>query len=195
MSVPDIAMRARIMAEATRLFMAAGYNGISMREIAEAVGVSKAGLYYHFRDKEDLFLAILHDALARLGQIVQAARAAGPPARTQVELLVCALFGLPGEQRALIRLAGHELAHLGATARTEFGRQYHAQFIGQVSALLEAAIARGELRPIEPQTLTWLLLGMMYPFLTSDDGADARRPDQTIAALLELFFAGAAQPG
>ena len=44
-------LRARILAEATRLFVVYGYNGISMREIAEAVGVSKAGQYYHFKDK------------------------------------------------------------------------------------------------------------------------------------------------
>ena len=49
----------RIAEEATRLFVANGYHGVSMREIAEAVGISKAGLYYHFRDKEDLFIAIL----------------------------------------------------------------------------------------------------------------------------------------
>ena len=35
----------RIIEEATRLFVASGYTSISMREIAEAVGVSKAGLY------------------------------------------------------------------------------------------------------------------------------------------------------
>lgn len=41
-------MLARILAAAARLFMARGYRGISMREIAEAVGISKAGLYFPF---------------------------------------------------------------------------------------------------------------------------------------------------
>jgi AcrR family transcriptional regulator len=58
-SVEASDITARIIEEATCLFVASGYCGISMREIAEAVGISKAGLYYHFRDKEDLFLAIL----------------------------------------------------------------------------------------------------------------------------------------
>ena len=78
-------MRTRILEEATRLFTIYGYTGISMREIAEAVGVSKAGLYYHFKDKEDLFLAILYDALRRVEQVVTGAVAASPHARGQIE--------------------------------------------------------------------------------------------------------------
>nr|HRC77090.1 TetR family transcriptional regulator [Kouleothrix sp.] len=76
MSNSDIALRERILAEGARLFMEHGYNGISMREIAEAVGVSKAGLYYHFKDKQDLFLAIMHGALDATGQIVRQAAGA-----------------------------------------------------------------------------------------------------------------------
>ncbi len=180
-------MRTRILEEATRLFMAYGYTGISMREIAAAVGVSKAGLYYHFKDKEDLFLAILYDALRRMEQVVARASAAGPHARGQVEALVRGLLAEPADQRALIRLAGHEIAHLGQAARAEFGQRYHQQFIGPVAALLQGCIARRELRPVEPQTLTWLLLGMLYPFMTPGGGP----PEPTIATLVEVFFRGA----
>ena len=67
---------ARIIEEATCLFVASGYRGISMREIAEAVGISKAGLYYHFRDKEDLFLAILTANLDAVERIILDARRA-----------------------------------------------------------------------------------------------------------------------
>src|SRR5512133_1460915 len=63
-------MRVRIMNQAANLFVTSGYAGISMREIAEAVGVSKAGLYYHFKDKEDLFIEILKDNLEEIGRIV-----------------------------------------------------------------------------------------------------------------------------
>ena len=48
--------------------MAYGYNGISMREIAEAVGVSKAGLYYHFKDKEDVVWTAFRDIFQELEQ-------------------------------------------------------------------------------------------------------------------------------
>ena len=190
MSTPDIALRERILSEAARLFMAQGYNGISMREIAEAVGVSKAGLYYHFKDKEDLFVAIMRGALDASAQIVRQA-ATGPTAHEQIAALVRALVAQPADQRALVRLAGNEIAHLSADARADFGQRYYAQFIGPITAMLAAGIARGELRPADPPTLTWLLLGMLFPFLAAD-GAAARSPEVAVKALLDLFFHGAA---
>ena len=191
MTTTDSALRERILAEATRLFVTHGYNGISMREIAEAVGVSKAGLYYHFRDKQDLFLAILTDDLHAIERIVVAAREPGGPARRQVERLVRLLFAQPAERRAIIRLAGQEIAHLDEAARADFARRYYDKFIGQVAALLQGGIERGELRPHDPLTLTWLLLGMIYPFFSASPARGPHPPDQAIELLLQVFFEGA----
>jgi AcrR family transcriptional regulator len=47
--------RDRLLDEATALFVARGYAAVSMHEIAEAAGMTKAAPYYHFKDKEDLF--------------------------------------------------------------------------------------------------------------------------------------------
>ncbi|MCB0152930.1 MAG: helix-turn-helix transcriptional regulator, partial [Caldilineaceae bacterium] len=61
MMLETVDSRAAILAAAQRLFVERGYRGISMREIAEAVGMTKAALYYHFRDKEQLFVALLQN--------------------------------------------------------------------------------------------------------------------------------------
>ena len=45
--------RQEILAQARHLFLEQGYHGLAMRSIAEAVGVTKAALYYHFKDKEE----------------------------------------------------------------------------------------------------------------------------------------------
>ena len=57
------------------LFTEQGYDGTSLREIAEQLGVTKAALYYHFESKEDILMALhmrLHDfgkdALMRIGE-------------------------------------------------------------------------------------------------------------------------------
>ena len=46
--------RAEAQRVALSLFIAKGYEATSLREIAEALGISKAALYYHFTSKEDI---------------------------------------------------------------------------------------------------------------------------------------------
>jgi AcrR family transcriptional regulator len=67
--------RQRILDVALDLFTEQGYDGTSLRQIAEQLGVTKAALYYHFESKEDILMALhmrLHDfgkdALGRIGE-------------------------------------------------------------------------------------------------------------------------------
>ena len=55
-----------ILRAAAQLFSTIGYDGVSMRSVAEAAGVSKANIYHHFASKEALYLEILH---ARAGEL------------------------------------------------------------------------------------------------------------------------------
>lgn len=181
-------MLARILAEASRLFVARGYRGISMREIAEAVGISKAGLYYHFQDKEELFLAILTANLDTVAQIVRAACRQNAGTRERLTQMLRALLALPAEQRALIRLANQEMVHMSARARASVEAIYHAQFLGQLEELLRTGIARGELQSVNVQLATWLLLGMAYPFFspTYPDVATT----EVVDLIVRVFFDG-----
>lgn len=49
----------RIASEAARLFAKKGYGSTSMEDIMAASNASKGSIYYHFKNKEDLFLFIL----------------------------------------------------------------------------------------------------------------------------------------
>src|SRR5512135_1477793 len=51
--------RACVMAAAHRLFLSKGYNGTSMRAIADETGLALGGIYNHFANKEEIFEAIL----------------------------------------------------------------------------------------------------------------------------------------
>ncbi len=57
---PDV--RTRILGAATRLFAARGFDATSLSEIADAVGIRKPSLLYHFPSKDDLLSGVL-DAL------------------------------------------------------------------------------------------------------------------------------------
>src|SRR5579871_2615485 len=55
----DSAKRRQIIAGAHRIFLAQGFDAASMGEIAKAAGVSKGTLYVYFKNKEELFEAIV----------------------------------------------------------------------------------------------------------------------------------------
>lgn len=62
----DDATFAAILDAAVRVFGARGYHGTSVRDIAEAAGVSPGSLYNHFDSKHDLLVVILHRGLDNL---------------------------------------------------------------------------------------------------------------------------------
>lgn len=57
-------MGVRIVAEATRLFSARGFDGTALQDIADAVGVTKPAILHHFQSKELVLQAVL-DAIVR----------------------------------------------------------------------------------------------------------------------------------
>ena len=176
----------RILDEAAALFVTHGYHGLSMRQIAEAVGVSKAGLYYHFEDKETLFLAILLHHIERVGGLVDQARAAGGSARRQVHgVLTNILTHMRGSQR-FIRLAEQDAVSLHPASRDQMHRAYRERFLGPIEAILEQGVAGGELRPLDPTQTTWLLLGMAYSGLS----ASPERVPAVVALIEDVFFEG-----
>lgn len=187
-------LRDRIIEEATRLFVSLGYHAVSMREIAEAAGVSKAGLYYHFKDKESLLLAILTANLERIASIVQEAQEQGATAREQIGWILRSIFKQAPAQRAIIRLSSQEMAHLGEIDRAEFGRLYREKFTGAVEDILRAGVERGELRSMDARVATWVLLGMAYPFLYSIHERELGPPSDAIGLMLRIFFDGASLP-
>src|SRR4051812_4443960 len=56
--------RAAILREAARLATVEGVGGLSLSRLADAVGMSKSGLFAHFGSKEELQLATIEDASA-----------------------------------------------------------------------------------------------------------------------------------
>src|SRR3984893_11395271 len=60
----ESAKRRQIMSGAQQVFLAQGFDGASMGEIARKAGVSKGTLYVYFESKEQLFEVVAHAACA-----------------------------------------------------------------------------------------------------------------------------------
>ena len=61
--------RAQILSAARCVFARRGLDGASVREVAEAAKVNNAMIYYHFKDKIELFRAVLSDSFAAFDRI------------------------------------------------------------------------------------------------------------------------------
>lgn len=73
--------REALLDAAAAMFAAKGYDGTSIRDIAGAVGMLPGSLYYHFKSKEDLLIAVYRKGVARFEAAIDAAlarAAAGP---------------------------------------------------------------------------------------------------------------------
>ncbi len=71
--------RAAILHEAARLATIDGLDGLSLAHLADAVGMSKSGLFAHFRSKQELQLATVEAASAIFDeQVIEPAGAARP---------------------------------------------------------------------------------------------------------------------
>jgi len=69
--------RETILAAAQRLFGEKGYDATSLRQIADAVGTTKAAVYYHFPAKEHLLLEMSRPWFDALGMLVTEMRSSG----------------------------------------------------------------------------------------------------------------------
>ncbi len=186
-------LREQILSTAKSLFIQQGYHGLAMRQISDALGVSKAALYYHFKDKEELFLAILSDNMDEIESAIDLIQAREISCGEKIALFVEYVLKQPTEQRAMIRLASQEMSQLSATSRRKFDKTYHDQFTGKLQAIFEAGVENGEFRPIDPAIATWALLGIMYPyFYPAHSGATPVRAE-IIQQIISIYMDGVAQ--
>lgn len=149
-----------ILDAAVRLFSTHGFDGVSMRTIADAAGVSKSNIYHHFRSKDELYLAIMQSSAARLAELVDTlAEGAGPfPQRLRAfaRAHMEHLFGHATTVRLLLREV--------FTGRDKWQRLLIDHVVGDIvrrlRAIFEKGQAEGALRPdVDPGLCAMQILG------------------------------------
>ena len=90
--LPRQARRKQLLGAAQAVFVAQGYHGAAMDDIAERAGVSKPVLYQHFPGKLDLYLALLDEHAADLTRKVRVALQSTTDNKARVAACVAAYF-------------------------------------------------------------------------------------------------------
>lgn len=98
---PYRAAQMRVITAALGLFAEHGVSGTSLQMIADALGVTKAAIYYQFKTKEEIVLAVADVELVRLNAAVEAAEAEGSSVRAR-EVLLDHVIDLAVERRHLV---------------------------------------------------------------------------------------------
>jgi AcrR family transcriptional regulator len=195
MTISELGLRETILVMAKNLFIQYGYHGLAMRQISEAVGVSKAALYYHFKDKEELFIAILSINLNEIENVIDLIQSRQVSCSEQIILFVEYVLNQPAEERAIIRLGSQEMAQLSNTARQKFNKTYHDQFTGKLQKIFQTGVENGEFRPIDPVVATWALLGIMYPYFYPTHSESTPLQPETIREIIGIYMNGVGNTG
>jgi AcrR family transcriptional regulator len=90
--LPRSARRKQLLAAAQEVFVANGYHGAAMDDIAERAGVSKPVLYQHFPGKRELYLALLDTQAETLADAVVDALATTDDNQQRIHAVLSAYF-------------------------------------------------------------------------------------------------------
>ena len=181
--------RERILREATKKFVAAGYAAVSMQQIADASGVTKATLYHHFRDKEDLFLEVMRLGMRRAHEQLAAAAASGSTLRDQ--LIAVAMHHFGSERADLQRLFADLHQHVGEDGRQTFWETCERPWTFLESSIT-AAIERGEIAPIDPGFASRIVMGTIGSQVQAARySSELPAPDAALAEqIIDLLLTG-----
>jgi AcrR family transcriptional regulator len=137
-----------------------GYEGTSMNDIAEAAGLTKAGIYHYIRGKEELLFEIMTYAMDNLDQrIITPAQEVADPEKRLRSIVECHTRSLL-EGVGAITIVLEDMPALTTAHRRVIKARKRAyfEFIRQT---LQELDSEGKLRDVNPTTATFSLLGMI----------------------------------
>lgn len=188
---PDVGGRARILREARALFTAQGFAVVSMQQIADAAAINKATLYHHFRDKEDLFISVMVEELARMAAGLSAAVAEGGSLRHQLRRIASHIFA--AQHSDFGRLSADLRAHVSKERRSSLFERCTPPW-EQIRAVIDEAIRAGDARDVDADLVARAFFAMVGSQIWwSTMGAGRPDPDEGMATTLtDLLLIGIA---
>lgn len=189
--------RSLILDTAERVFSEAGVSRTSLSEIARAAGLTRGAIYWHFKDKADLFQAMVDRVVLPMEDMVRAAAddlAEDPLQRMRVACVNVLRKTTEVERvRRVIGIAFFK-GELDPELQCLFGRQHACRC--EATALFEKAfrnaVRLGQLpEAIDVQRVTYGLMayidGLLYNWLQAPSGFDLHREAN---ALVSTYFEG-----
>jgi AcrR family transcriptional regulator len=187
--------REQIINTAASLFARKGFRGTTIREIAEAVGVSEAALFKYFATKDDLYAAIIN-AKSKTEEVMAAAREAAKRKddRGVFEAVALTLLDRIAHDTTMMRLLlfsaleGHDLSTIFFETRVRRLHEFLGRYIG-------TRIRDGAFQAIDPLLAGRSFVGMVIHYLLIHELFGVKRPPHhspkgVVETIVTLFLGG-----
>jgi AcrR family transcriptional regulator len=152
--------RAALVTAARRLFAAQGYDGTGTEQIVADARVTRGALYHHFRDKADLFRAVMAEAAGSVAQRLideqLASQSASPLAEIRAGFAAFLDVCVGGDFQRIVLVDGPRV--LGSDAWEELVQRYGR---GILEEWLNRCVEAGDLEAVPLRALARLLIAML----------------------------------
>ena len=187
--------RQEIIRAAMEVFARNGFGGSTTREIAENAGISEAMIYSHFRNKEDLYTAIIDEKLQESEPLYYPLDAIRNRDDQRVfTTIVSNYLNRHGEDTTFLRLLlfsaleGHELASMFVAGPVRKFFEFLADYIRE-------RIDEGAFKPVNPEITSRCLLGMVHYLvllreILGDDTLNSTDLSEAIETIVNIFCEG-----
>ena len=152
-----------ICGAALDVFSEKGFAAAKLDEIARRAGVSKGTLYLYFKDKEDLFRAVVRDTVAPNIDVVRSmVEGADLPFADVVRMFLPRFAAITSQVRvgAVAKMVIGESRNFPELAKV-WHDEVVSKALGMIGGLIERAQAKGEVRAGDPRLHAFTLMGPM----------------------------------
>ena len=180
-----------ILDRAQQLFAVHGYHGVSIRDIVQACGLSNAALYYHFGNKQNLYIEVLRAYLSAMVEQLRAASQGGGTCRQRLARVAGAYARFIAESQSAIQVLLRDVAQFEQGEIRQMLPDLETQIPGVIATILEEAITAREIRAINTQNVGTMLLGMVNALVMRRLYAGAGETlEEDVDVSLDVLFEG-----
>jgi TetR/AcrR family transcriptional regulator len=203
-AVPQSAGELAILDAAARLFSERGYDGVSMRRIAQSAGVSKANIYHHFASKEALYFAIMRRSAMELTALIENLAEGKGSFQQRLQAFAGAHLEHLFDNAARVRLVLREALSGDEQKSRTLVEQVLGGLVNRMVAIFDAGQGAGLLRDdLDPGLCATLLMGadlfyfQIHGLLREiPEAAYIRQPDHYSQQMTDVLLNGMlARPG
>src|SRR5262245_54002313 len=153
-----VATRQRLLDAAEQVFAEKGYHGAGVDDIIRASDSSKGGFYFHFPNKQAIFLALVDALTPKLGASIDRAIAAESDPVAQLDAALRTVLDLFARHRRLSKILLVEAVGLGHGFDEKLMRT-RGEFARMIRGYLDRAVTAGVIPPQDTETISWAWFG------------------------------------